>query len=291
MSVAKRRAVSIPADAHHEIINVDSNDSWPEPPVPPPPRDERLKRTLENISTAARVQLRPVHSRDNRRHRAVYVDSTQLCFEASVQFRERNITYLETLNPRDQAEIDGDARFRRYQSSGDEIMKEIRMALESFGMTRTFLQMCMHDLALNVMGSLIYRAEWETHRARILEANDWRDYPPIMAAICARRFGKTVGAAQLASAAMIAIPSCPVGCFAPTLRQATMIMQTTWSLLSKSTLFRRFRVARIRATQIVIIGEDGTERSLTAYPSTHKVRAVCVGGAPARFNRVAGSRR
>jgi len=144
----------------------------------------------------------------------------------------------------------------------------------------------MHDLAMNVMGSAIYADEWNQHRERILEANNWRDYPPLMAAICARRFGKSFGAGLLAAASMLSIPSCAVGCFAPTLRQATAIMQTCWSLLIKSSMFSAFKIVRTRAVEIVIKGTDGTERSLIAYPSTHKVMFFLGGDVRARSSKI-----
>lgn len=213
----------------------------------------------------------------SKRPRRPFVNSTHLFLEAALVHGERHAVALETSVPRSQADIDSDHRYRSIVSSGDEILARMKLALESFGMTRTFLQVTMHDLAMNVMGSAIYGEEWNQHRARILDANNWRDYPPLMAAICARRFGKSFGAGLLAAASMLSIPSCAVGCFAPTLRQATAIMQTCWSLLTKSSMFSSFKIVRTRATEIVVKGIDGTERSLIAYPSTHKVSwNVCV---------------
>ncbi len=224
---------------------------------------------VEKISTS--MHLDTTNPPKRARHIQPFVNSAPLFFEAQTSHRQRNAAYLETLGTYSQAEIDGDPRFRTFRSNGDDIVKVMRLALESFNMTRTFLQICMHDMAMNVMAGVIYEHEWNEDRERILEANNWRDYPPIMAAICARRFGKTTGVAQLAAAAMISIPECPVGCFAPTLRQATAIMQTCWSMLSRSYMFNQFRVVRTRQIEIVVQGPDGTLRSLIAYPSTHKV--------------------
>lgn len=208
---------------------------------------------------------------ENRRPRRPFVNSASLSFEAFTLHSERHQVALDVCHPRTLAEVDADPRYRGNRSHGDDVLKRMQAALESFQMTRTFLQVRMHDLAMNVMGSAIYGEEWNQHRQRILESNNWRDYPPLMAAICARRFGKSTGAGQLAAAAMLSIPNCAVGCFAPTLRQATAIMETTWTLLCRSTFFSDFRVKRTSATRIEIIGPDGTERSLIAYPSTHKV--------------------
>lgn len=259
-----------------EIIDISDDD---EPTLAPEPKSRKrpaLPPRFEKLTQQHNLDLdgntgdpRPYNA---KRRRKPFVNSAPLAFEAFTTHRERHAVAIELCVPRSAAEIDSDPRYQSNQSHGDDVLKRMHEALESFGMTRTFLQVTMHDLAMNVMGSAIYGEEWNQHRQRILESNNWRDYPPLMAAICARRFGKSTGAGQLAAAAMLSIPSCPVGCFAPTLRQAVAIMETTWKLLSMSALFSEFKVERIRATQIVIVGPDGTERSLIAYPSTHKVR-------------------
>ena len=234
-----------------------------------PPRFQTMTREMRLDVSGGAGDPRATNA---KRPRRAFVNSAPLSFEAYTSHTELHTVALELCTPRTHAELDIDSRYRVNRSQGDDVLKRMRTALESFGMTRTFLQVTMHDLAMNVMGSAIYGEEWNQHRQRILESNNWRDYPPLMAAICARRFGKSTGAGQLAAAAMLSIPSCPVGCFAPTLRQAVAIMETTWVLLTRSALFSEFRVERIRATEIRIVGPDGTERSLIAYPSTHKVR-------------------
>lgn len=240
-----------------------------------------LPSHFAELAAALNLDLRgdagdPRPPRD-RRPRRPFVNSASLSFEAFTLHSERHQVALDLCYPKTLAEVDADPRYRGNRSHGDEVLKRMQAALESFQMTRTFLQVRMHDLAMNVMGSAIYGEEWNQHRQRILESNNWRDYPPLMAAICARRFGKSTGAGQLAAASMLSIPNCAVGCFAPTLRQATAIMETTWTLLCRSTFFSEFRIKRTSATRIEIIGPDGTERSLIAYPSTHKVTRSGVG--------------
>lgn len=212
----------------------------------------------------------------SRRPHRVFVNSAPLAFEAQLQHLSLYSRHVDACAPATHAEMDYNPVFRVVESTGDETLKQFRAALESFGIDRTFLQVVMHDLALNVMGSCIYREEWKQHRQRILEANNWRDLLPLLAAICARRFGKSFGAGMLAAAAMLSVPGAAVGCFAPTLRQATAIMQTCWALLCKSSLFSQFKVIKLTATAIVLMGPDGQEVSLIAYPSTHKVCAVAL---------------
>lgn len=248
------------------------------PLVALPPHLSELSKSIGFDPVGATGDPRVVHT--NRPRRA-FVNSSPLALEAYLAHKERNAVAIELCAPKTPAQMDADPRYRGGHTRGDDILKRLHEAIESFGMTRTFLQVTMHDLAFNVMGSAIYGDEWNQHRQRILEANNWRDYPPIMAAICARRFGKSTGAGQMASAALLAIPSCPVGFFAPTLRQATALLETTWDLLCRSSLFSEFRIKKTTATRIEIIGPDNTVRSLIAYPSTHKVRWVSfIRGAP-----------
>jgi hypothetical protein len=64
-----------------------------------------------------------------------------------------------------------------------------------------------------------------------------------------------------------------IGLFAPTLRQATLLMQAIFNILVSHPGFTKFRIVKRNAQSIVIFGE-GSERSLTSYPSTHKAGGV-----------------
>lgn len=276
---AKRRVLSADViDISDDEENDSAADGWPDSDDEDKSatsmcRHASLESEQRKRLDAIASEMQLDTSTNPRRSRRIlpFVNSAPLFFEAHIRHRQRNKAYLDTMGVFTPAQVSGDIRFRTFRSHGDDIAKVMRLALESFNMTRTFLQISMHNMAMNVMASAIYENEWEEDRARILEANNWRDYPPIMAAICARRFGKTTGVSMLAASAMISIPECAVGCFAPTLRQATSIMQMCWSMLTRSSMFTQYTVVRTKQVEIVVKGPDGTERSLIAYPSTHKV--------------------
>lgn len=282
-----KRSKSPPPPRTREIIYISDDDAHGVKRHSPEDDDLTLpsgKRTAEQEARhlASFVGLdvdgangAPSAAAGSKRPHRVFVNSAPLAFEAELHHLSLYSRHVDACAPATHAEMDYNPVFRVVESTGDETLKQFRAALESFGIDRTFLQVVMHDLALNVMGSCIYREEWKQHRQRILESNNWRDLLPLLAAICARRFGKSFGAGMLAAAAMLSIPGAAVGCFAPTLRQATAIMQTCWALLCKSSLFSKFKVVKLTATAIVLMGPDGQEVSLIAYPSTHKVRDIC----------------
>lgn len=195
----------------HTVIEVDSDSSDTEELVARKRAavagDESTLRGLAALlqidPDGAGLQRRVIASRSTRPRRQ-FVNAAPLFREAQMMHHDRNRVLLELNTPRTHAEVSGDPRYHTRRSDGSANYRRYCNALESFGMTRTFLQVMMHDLAANVMGSLFYGDEWEQERARILEENNWRDLAPLMAAVCARRFGKTVGTAQLAASTMLA---------------------------------------------------------------------------------------
>jgi phage terminase large subunit-like protein len=86
-----------------------------------------------------------------------------------------------------------------------------------------------------------------------------------------RRNGKTTACSDGACAIVLKTPAVDVVCFAPTLRQAKQIMDQCRHTMKNHPDFKDFIIIQDQAECIKIKGPDGTIRSLTALPSTHKV--------------------
>ena len=85
--------------------------------------------------------------------------------------------------------------------------------------------------------------------------------------------GKTIGVAQLSTALLFSVPDIRIACFAPTLRQAVTLLTSIQSIMARHPNYSKFKVMNQSQVSITIRGPDGTERKITAYPSSHKVCA------------------
>jgi hypothetical protein len=68
------------------------------------------------------------------------------------------------------------------------------------------------------------------------------------------------------------IPNHMIGCISKTLRQAIMIVAITLKLFLSHRRAPEFRFSVKRATKIAVIGPDGSERTMEAYPGNPDVR-------------------
>jgi hypothetical protein len=71
---------------------------------------------------------------------------------------------------------------------------------------------------------------------------------------------------------ILSVPGIDVVCFAPTLRQSKQLMDQIRDAVKNHPEFKNMRIEEDQAIRLVLRGPDGTLRSVTALPSTHKVK-------------------
>jgi hypothetical protein len=120
------------------------------------------------------------------RHNYSYVNITSLIDASITDLKTRHANTLQTCTPGPLWQTMNDRRYHQHASTGDELLAATRSALARSRLKRTYVQRRFHEMALNICAPVLYSAEWQTRREAVMQRNNWRDYPPMGAAMYAR---------------------------------------------------------------------------------------------------------
>lgn len=195
-----------------------------------------------------------------------------LVFEmGELELDRQHADVYATSQPSDYHTTHTDRRYYSSKTDGDEIFGMMMMFLAVLPLTLSYLQKLFITLALNVLAPIIYGEEWRTRTEEVMKKRGWSDLNPLMAAICARRFGKTVAVGILAAMLLMCVPGVKIAVFAPSHKQAVALLKNAVDVLRSHPWWGNYRVNSMTQQKWEIIGPDGSIRSISAYASKHKV--------------------
>lgn len=196
-----------------------------------------------------------------------------LVFEmADLELSRQYGDVFATSEPTNFSKTHSDLRYYSTSTEGDMIYQKLISCLDAMPLKLSYLQKLFITLSLNVLAPIIYGDEWRNRTAEVMKRRGWADLNPLMAAVCARRFGKTIAVSILSAMLMLCVPGVQIAVFAPSHKQAVALLKSAVDILKSHPWWGNYRVHSDTQQKVEIIGPDGTIRSIAAYASKHKVR-------------------
>lgn len=196
-----------------------------------------------------------------------------LVFEmANLELDRQYGDVFATSEPTNFSKTHSDLRYYSTSTEGDMVYQKLISCLDAMPLKLSYLQKLFITLSLNVLAPIIYGDEWRNRTAEVMKRRGWADLNPLMAAVCARRFGKTIAVSILSAMLMLCVPGVQIAVFAPSHKQAVALLKSAVDILKSHPWWGNYRVHSDTQQKVEIIGPDGTLRSIAAYASKHKVR-------------------
>jgi len=166
-------------------------------------------------------------------------------------------------------------RFSTVKSNGDKIIFQLRATLDSFGVTRHFLQVRFHEKFILSCLPKIYEDEWAENSDEILKRHNIENVKCESLVMTPRRFGKTWSVAMFCAAFVYCVPKCEISVYSTGKRMAAKLMDLCCDFLFRlSGAAEMIRAGGRRNQEKVVLkgpygGQD--KRVLCCYPGTVKV--------------------
>ena len=160
---------------------------------------------------------------------------------ASLQQGKRGIVVCSRLPESSQDETEAVTYVRNASDRfvGDARLRAVRLLLSEIdgrGFERSNHQERFHEAFFRACGRVLYDKDWEVHRARIMQQNQWTTSNSEVMISTPRRFGKTFSIAMFVACMAIVFP-CEIVVFSPARRASRKLLERMFEVCT----FRRTR--------------------------------------------------
>lgn len=170
-------------------------------------------------------------------------------------------------------------RAEQVERSGDLICERMRdIFLNGFGLKWSDDQIRVFDAFQNTCLPLIYGADWNEEKARVLRERGLDREVQYALVNMARRNGKTFSVSGAAAALALSVPNSKIAIFSTCQRTSQMMLQAVMDqfdrAFDKGTHANRqdFLMLSRNAETIIFQGPDGTKRIVGSFPGSVRVR-------------------
>lgn len=166
-------------------------------------------------------------------------------------------------------------------STGDDLCRKMKQIfVDGFGLLWSDNQNKIFEAFQNSCLPLIYKAEWNEQKARVLKLRGLKREMHYTLVNMARRNGKTFSVSGSAAALALAIPGAKIAIFSTCKRTSQMMLQAVCDMLEMAfktgTVVQEkdFRILSKNSEMICFMGPDGTRRTIGSYPGSVRVRKM-----------------
>lgn len=175
-------------------------------------------------------------------------------------------------------------------STGDDLCRRMKQIfIDGFGLVWSDNQNKIFEAFQNSCLSLIYGAEWNEQKTRVLKQRNLKREMHYTLVNMARRNGKTFSVSGSAAALALAIPGAKIAIFSTCKRTSQMMLQAVCDMLDMAfktgTVVQEkdFRILSKNSEMICFMGPDGTRRTIGSYPGSVRVSEGAREREPRRF--------
>lgn len=164
-----------------------------------------------------------------------------------------------------------------------ELVKTLRWFDEN-GYQRSAHQMILHDLFRCACTKLIYKDKFAAKVEQIMADNGWSDISQEVFAETPRRFGKTIGVAQFATAIAMTLPKIRICVYSTGQITATAMLTNIRKFFVEMGTTNKFRIVTDNQSEFKFspISDPTDERTIRSYTSnemmstpTHRTASTC----------------